>query len=118
MSSADAKFNHSHCTATTLHDNLTRSGDERSGVKESVGLQPMPHARLEAVTRDDVIRASKRIAPKRIQKWSVLVGGKEFPAKQILMAAANGLNSTEPRVTPADCISHFAVNRLKKLGFT
>jgi len=78
----------------------------------------MPHARLDAVTRDDVIRASKRIAPKRIQKWSVVVGGKEFPVKQLLTEAANSLNSSESRVTPADFITHFAVSRLKKLGFT
>lgn len=78
----------------------------------------MPHPRLEVVTPEDVIRVSKRIAPKRIQKWSVLVGGKEFPVKQILMEAANSINSNEPRVTPADFIAHFAVSRLKKLGFT
>jgi len=78
----------------------------------------MPHARLDALTRDDIIRVSKRITPKRIQKWSVIVGGKEFPVKQILMEAANSLSSSESRVTPADFIAHFAVSRLKKLGFT
>ncbi len=78
----------------------------------------MAHSRIEAVTREDVIRASKKTVPKRIQKWSVLVGDKEFPVKQILMAAANSIASTAPRVTPADFIAHFAVSRLKKLGFT
>jgi hypothetical protein len=77
----------------------------------------MPHARLEALTREDVIRASKKIAPKPIQKWSVVIGNKEFPVKQLLMEAANGVNSSAPRVTPADFIAHYAVSRLRKLGF-
>lgn len=78
----------------------------------------MLNARLKAVTREDVIRVSKRIEPKTIQKWSVVVGGKEFPIKQILMEAANSIASTAPRVTPADFITHSAVSRLKTLGFT
>jgi hypothetical protein len=77
----------------------------------------MPHPRLEAVTREDVISASKRITPKRIQKWSVIVGKTEFPVKQLLMEAANGVSSRSPRVTPADFIAHSAVSRLRRLGF-
>lgn len=76
----------------------------------------MPHPRLEAVTKEDLVRVSKHLIPKRIQKWSVLVGGKEFPVKQILMEAANSRTSNESRVTPADFIAHYAVSRLKKLG--
>lgn len=78
----------------------------------------MAHARLEAVTRNDVVRASKHTTPKRIQKWSVVVEGKEVPVKQILMAAANAIQSSAPRVTPADFTAHYAVSRLKRLGFT
>lgn len=77
----------------------------------------MPHPRLEAVTHEDVIRVAKKLTPKTIQKWSVVVGTKEFPVKQMLMEAANSIASPEPRVTPADFIAHFAANRLKKLGF-
>jgi hypothetical protein len=72
---------------------------------------------LVAVTKKDVIRAAKRIQPKTIQKWSVAVAGKEFPVKQLLMEAANALKSDAPRVTPADFIAHYAVRRLKDLGF-
>lgn len=78
----------------------------------------MPHPRLEAVTKEDVIRAAKTIDPKAIQKWSVLVNGKEFPVKQVLKEAANSIKSSAPRVTPADFIAHYAVRRLKRLGFT
>jgi len=56
------------------------------------------------------------VSPKRIQKWSVIVGDKEFPVKQILMEAANGVSSGAPRVTPADFTAHFAVSRLRRLG--
>jgi hypothetical protein len=78
----------------------------------------MAHARLEAVTPADVVRASKDTTPKRIQKWSVVVEGKELPVKQILMAAANIVQSSAPRVTPADFTAHYAVSRLKNLGFS
>lgn len=78
----------------------------------------MAHPRLEAVTKEHVVRVSKRVEPKGIQKWSVLVSSKEFPVKQILMEAANSIHSSDPRVTPADFIAHYAVRKLKKLGFT
>jgi hypothetical protein len=78
----------------------------------------MAHARLEKVTREDVLRAGRYLTPKRIQKWSVIVGKKEFPVKQILMEAANNLPSPAPRVTPADFIAHYAVSRLRRLDFT
>lgn len=78
----------------------------------------MTHVRLEATTKEDVVRAAQRIEPKTIQKWSVVVSGKEYPVKQVLMEAANLVNSPAPRVTPADFIAHFAVRKLKKLGFT
>jgi hypothetical protein len=78
----------------------------------------MAHPRLEAVTRDDVIRAARRLTPKRIQKWSVVVERKEFPVKQILMEAGNRIGSEADRVTPADFIAHYAVSRLRRLGFT
>lgn len=78
----------------------------------------MPHPRLEAVTKDDVVRISRKIQPRSIQKWSVVVGEREFPVKQILMEAANSLQSPEGRVTPADFIAHYAVRKLKSLGFT
>jgi hypothetical protein len=77
----------------------------------------MANQRLEAVTKEDVVRVAKSINPKRIQKWSVVVGGKEFPVKQLLMEAANGARSSAPRVTPADFTAHYAVNRLRKMAF-
>ncbi len=77
----------------------------------------MPNPRLEAVTKEDVVRVSKYLIPKRIQKWSVIVETKEFPVKQILMEAANSLKSPAPQVTPADFTAHYAVSRLRRLDF-
>jgi hypothetical protein len=77
----------------------------------------MPNPRLEAVTKEDVIRVAKHLNAKRIQKWSVVVGSKEFPVKQILMEAANSIRSSAPRVTPADFIAHYAVSKLRRLEF-
>jgi hypothetical protein len=78
----------------------------------------MANDRLSTLTKDDVVQAAQRIQPKGIQKWSVVISGREYPVKQVLMEAANLVNSPAPRVTPADFIAHFAVRKLKKLGFT
>ena len=78
----------------------------------------MPNPRFETLTKEDVIRAARKIDPKDIQKWSVVVDGKEYPVKQLLMEAANLIQSSSPKVTPADFIAHYAVRKFKKLGFT
>jgi hypothetical protein len=78
----------------------------------------MPNPRFEALTKEEVVRAARKIERKGIQKWSVVVDGVEFPVKQLLMEAANIIESSAPRVTPADFIAHYAVRKLKKLGFT
>ena len=81
----------------------------------------MPHPRFDLITRDHVIQAARTVKPKPIQKWScvVSVNGKEreIPVKQLYMEAANIVECKHPRATPADLIPHFAVARLKKLGF-
>lgn len=78
----------------------------------------MANPRLEALTPDDVIRAARKIEPKEIQKWSVIVEKREYPVKQLLMEAANLVISRAPRVTPADFIAHYAVRKFRKPGFT
>lgn len=78
----------------------------------------MPNTRLSEVTKQDVIKAARKIEPKGIQKWSVVVEGTEYPVKQLLMEACNLIESHEARLTPADFIAHSAVRKLKKLGFT
>jgi len=77
----------------------------------------MPNPRFEALTREDVVRAARKLEPKGIQKWSVLVEDREFPVKQLLMEAANLIQSAAPRTTPADFIAHYAVRKFKRLGF-
>src|SRR2546425_614704 len=81
----------------------------------------MPYPRFEAMTRTHVIGAARTITPKRIQRWSCVVPvdgtDREFPVKQLFMAAANQVSSQDPPVTPADFIPHFAAARLRKLGF-
>src|SRR5262245_55791508 len=81
----------------------------------------MPHPRFETLTRAHVIEAARTLTPKRIQKWSCVVPvdatDREFPVKQLFMAAANLISSEATPVTPADFIPHFAVARLRKLGF-
>lgn len=77
----------------------------------------MAHPRLEALTRDAIIRAAKNLAPGDIRKWSVVVGGREFPVKQLVREAANQLHGKDSLVTPADLTAHDAVRYLKRHGF-
>src|SRR5437667_11565275 len=74
--------------------------------------------RIAAVTRDHVLRAVQTLRPKEIYKWSVVVEGKEYPVKQLLMEAANLVKSPAPLVTPADFIPHYAKRQFEKLGFS
>lgn len=77
----------------------------------------MAHPRLEALTHDAILRASRDLSPGDIRKWSVVVGGTEFPVKQLVRQAANQLTSEHPAVTPADLTAHDAVRFLKRHGF-
>ena len=77
----------------------------------------MAHPRLEALTHDAIIRAAKNLAPGDIRKWSVVVGGREFPVKQLVREAANQLHGKDSPVTPADLTAHDAVRYLKRHGF-
>ena len=81
----------------------------------------MPHPRFEVLNRDHVIEAARTLKPKPVQKWTCVVSldgdQREYPVKQLFLEAANRIQSPSPKATPADFISHFAVARLKKLGF-
>lgn len=77
----------------------------------------MAHPRLEALTREAILRASKKLAPAGIRKWSVVVDAREFPVKQLVREAANQIHSKDPLVTPADLTAHDAVRYLKRHGF-
>lgn len=77
----------------------------------------MAHPRLEALTRDAIIRAARDLVPGDIRKWSVIVEGREFPVKQLVREAANQLQNTNSSVTPADLTAHDAVRYLKRHGF-
>ena len=81
----------------------------------------MSHPRFDAMTREHVVLAVRTMQPKPIRKWSCMVPVNEkdleFPMKQLFMGAANQVQSSDPTVTPADFTSHFAVARLKGLGF-
>ena len=77
----------------------------------------MAHPRLEALTRDAIIRAAKDLTPGDIRKWSVVVDGREFPVKQLVREAANRLPGKDSSVTPADLTAHDAVRYLKRHGF-
>lgn len=82
----------------------------------------MSHPRVDATMREHVIRAARSIKkPRPIQKWSCIVEADaceyELPVKQLLMEAANLVESHDQQVTPADFTAHIAARKLKKLGF-
>jgi hypothetical protein len=74
----------------------------------------LAHPRLEALTRDAIIRAARDLVPGDIRKWSVIVEGREFPVKQLVREAANQLQNTNSSVTPADLTAHDAVRYLRR----
>jgi len=61
------------------------------------------------VTREDIIKAARRITPERITRWYVEIEGVRYPIKQVV-AEALGLRKLD--FTTAD-----AKRLLEKLGF-
>lgn len=61
-------------------------------------------------SKEDFVKAAKGLAPGRIQKYSVVVGGKRYPIRQVLAAATN---------MPAIALtSQDAFRVLEKFGFS
>lgn len=71
----------------------------------------MPNSKVAALTRKDIIQAAKTFkAARRMRKWTAIVGGRELPARPLVLEAAG--------VAPNDSTnSHQAVAILKDLGF-
>jgi len=71
----------------------------------------MASEKVEKLTRDDIIKATKRFKSTRAQaKWTVIVDGQELPARPLVLFAAC--------VAPNDPTnSHMAIKKLKKEGF-
>jgi hypothetical protein len=77
----------------------------------------MRHPRLNALTAEAIRSAASRLRPEDVRKWAVVIDEREFPVKQIVREAANGLNMAAAPVTPMDFIAHDAVRILRRLGF-
>lgn len=71
----------------------------------------MASERVEALTKEDIIRTAKGFRWNRqMPKWTVIVSGKEFPVRPLVLQAA-GVPPNDPTN------SHRAVAKLKSLGF-
>jgi hypothetical protein len=71
----------------------------------------MASNRVAALAKDDILRAAASFRPSRkLQKWIVIIDGKEFPARPLLLHAA-GVAPNDPTN------SHQAVAKLQELGF-
>src|SRR5262245_31044728 len=71
----------------------------------------MASQNVEQLTRESVLRASSNFLwNKKMPKWTVMVEGRELPARPLVLAAA-GVNPNDPTN------SHMAVAKLKALGF-
>jgi hypothetical protein len=70
----------------------------------------MPSAKVSALTRDAITAAAKRLRATRPAKWTVIVEGRELPARPLILAAA-GVPPNDPTN------SHQAVKILKDRGF-
>ena len=70
----------------------------------------MPSERVSALTRDDITAAAKRLRASRPAKWTVIVEGRELPARPLILEAA-GVPPNDPTN------SHQAVKILEDWGF-
>ncbi|SRR6266496_3701920 len=70
----------------------------------------MPSARVSALTREDITAAAKRLRGGRPAKWTVIVEGRELPARPLVLEAA-GVPPNDPTN------SHQAVKILEDRGF-
>ncbi len=71
----------------------------------------MPSQRVAALSRKDIIKAARSFKwGRQMPKWTVIVEGREFPARPLVLEAAG--------VAPNDTTnSHQAVAILKARGF-
>jgi len=70
----------------------------------------MPSTRVAALTREDIMAAAKRLRASRPAKWTVIVEGRELPARPLILEAA-GVPPNDPTN------SHQAVKILEGWGF-
>jgi hypothetical protein len=70
----------------------------------------MPSPRVSALTRDEITAAAKRLRASRPAKWTVMVEGRELPARPLILEAA-GVPPNDPTN------SHQAVKILEERGF-
>lgn len=70
----------------------------------------MPSVRVSALTREDITAAAKRLRATRPAKWTVIVEGRELPARPLILEAA-GVPPNDPTN------SHQAVKILEDRGF-
>jgi hypothetical protein len=70
----------------------------------------MPSTRVAALTREDIMAAARRLRASRPAKWTVIVEGRELPARPLILEAA-GVPPNDPTN------SHQAVKILEDWGF-
>jgi len=71
----------------------------------------MASEKVGALTKDEIVRAAKNFRWNRqMPKWTVVVEGREFPVRPLVLEAA-GVAPNDPTN------SHQAVAKLKSLGF-
>ncbi len=70
----------------------------------------MPSTRIAALTREDITAAAKRLRVSRPAKWTVIVEGRELPARPLILEAA-GVLPNDPTN------SHQAIKILEDWGF-
>jgi hypothetical protein len=70
----------------------------------------MPSPRVSSLTREDITAAAKRLRASRPAKWTVIVEGRELPARPLILEAA-GVPPNDPTN------SHQAVKILEDWGF-
>jgi hypothetical protein len=75
------------------------------------GIEKMPSPKVAALNREDIAAAAKAfLSTRQLPKWSVIVEGRELPARPLVLEAA-GVPPNDPTN------SHQAVALLQERGF-
>jgi len=71
----------------------------------------MPSPKVDALSRDDIVRTAREFRRTRqMHKWTVMVEGRELPARLLVLQAA-GVPPNDPTN------SHQAIAKLKSFNF-
>lgn len=89
---------------------MSRKRSDRKEIEPQLAITFKLRGKTFEKQKEDFAKAMKRVEPGRIQKYSVLVGNRRYPIRQVLAAVTN--------LPPIAITSQDAYRVLEKFGFS